>query len=84
MTFGQVAYEMGNTEETTKGYLKRIREKLRQRGVAADSRADLFLAALVNCDDVPGCARTRRYLLRHLTRPDPEYLNALPQPDYEI
>ena len=84
MTVNQVALELALAEETTKSYVKRIREKLRQRGVDASTRVELFLAAMVNCEDVPGCAQTRRFLLRHLTQPDPQYLNALTRPEYEI
>lgn len=82
MSAKQAALEMGVVEETASSYLRRVRQKLRQRGVDADTRVDLFLAALINCGDMPGCVSTRRFLLRHLTQPSQKYLNGpLPPTD---
>jgi DNA-binding CsgD family transcriptional regulator len=62
----QVVTELDISMETGKSYLKRIRNKLRRRGVPADSRVDLYRAALIECVDLPWCLAARDELLRYL------------------
>lgn len=65
----QVATYLGVALETGKSYLKRIRVKLRARGIPADARVDLFRAALGECRHRPEAMAARSELLAYLLSP---------------